>query len=58
MRNKNIKVKIEHGYASQRSDDYSSTAYWYQTEPHKKLNLLLPMEERLPRDEPKEIRIA
>ena len=41
-----------------KEDDYSSTAYWYQTEPHKKLNLLLPVEERLPRDEPKEIRIA
>ncbi len=52
---KNIKVKVEHGHANQRSDDWSSTAYWYQTEPHKKLDPLLPMMERLPRDEPKEI---
>ena len=52
---KNIKVKIEHGHANQRSDDWSSTAYWYQTEPHKKFKPLLPMEERLPREEPKEI---
>jgi len=52
---KNIKVKIEHGHANQRSDDFSSTAYWYQTEPHKKQDLL-PVEERLPRKEPKEIK--
>ncbi len=52
---KNIVVKIEHGHADQRSDDFSSTAYWYQTEPHKKFKSLLPMEERLPRDEPKEV---
>ncbi|MFW9874040.1 MAG: glycoside hydrolase family 172 protein [Candidatus Thorarchaeota archaeon] len=52
---KNIKVKIEHGHANQRSDDWSSTAYWYQTEPHKILNPILPVEERLPREEPKEI---
>lgn len=52
---KNIKVKIEHGHANQRSDDWSTTAYWYQTEPHKKFNPLLSMEERLPRDEPEEI---
>ncbi|MCK4384601.1 MAG: DUF2961 domain-containing protein, partial [Candidatus Lokiarchaeota archaeon] len=52
---KNIKVKIEHGHANQRSDDLSSTAYWYQTEPHKKQEFL-PVEERLPRVEPKEIK--
>ena len=52
---KNIKVKIEHGHANQRSDDWSTTAYWYQTEPHKKFKPLLSMEERLPRDEPEEI---
>ena len=52
---KNIKVKIEHGHANQRSDDWSSTAYWYQTEPHKKFNPILPVEERLPREKPKEI---
>ena len=51
---KNIKVKIEHGHANQRSDDWSSTAYWYQTEPHKKFEPLLSVDERLPRDEPKE----
>lgn len=52
---KNIKVKIEHGHANQRSDDISSTAYWYQTEPHKLLKPLLSVEERIPREEPKAI---
>jgi len=47
---KSIKVTIEHGHANHRSDDYSSTAYWYQTEPHKPLRPLPPVEERLPRD--------
>ena len=51
---KNITVKIEHGHANQRSDDFSSTAYWYQAEPHKK-QIFFPMEERLPLDDPKEI---
>ncbi len=47
---KNLKVKIEHGHANQRSDDWSSTAYWYQNEPHKKFKPLLPVNDRLPRD--------
>ena len=51
---KNIKVKIEHGHANQRSDDWSSTAYWYQTEPHKKFKPLLRVDERLPREKPNE----
>jgi len=29
-----IKVTIEHGHANKLSNDYSSTAYWYQIEPH------------------------
>jgi len=49
---KSIKVTIEHGHANHRSDDYSSTAYWYQTEPHKKFEPLLPVERRLPRETP------
>ena len=52
---KNLKVKIEHGHANQRSDDFSSTAYFYQLEPHKKFPKLLSVNERIPREEPKEI---
>ena len=45
-----IRVTLEHGHANHRSDDYSSTAYWYQTEPHKRLRALPPIAERLPRE--------
>ena len=45
---RSIRVSIEHGHANRRSDDYSSTAYWYQTEPHKPFGIL-PVEQRIPR---------
>jgi hypothetical protein len=32
--NKAIIVTIEHGHDNHRKDDWSSTAYWYQKEPH------------------------
>jgi len=32
--NNKIVVTIEHGHDNHRSDDWSSTAYWYQIEPH------------------------
>ena len=40
---------IEHGHANNLGHDYSSTAYWYQTEPHRHVVDLLPVEQRLPR---------
>jgi hypothetical protein len=46
---KSIRVTIEHGHANKLTNDYSSTAYWYQTEPHKLFPLMLPIEQRLPR---------
>ena len=42
-----IRVTIEHGHANALSNDYSSTAYWYQTEPHKPFTIL-PIDKRLP----------
>lgn len=48
MFDKSIKVTIEHGHNNNRSDDYSSTAYWYQTEPHMKYDPILPVGKRLP----------
>ena len=45
---RSILVSIEHSHANRRSDDYSSTAYWYQLEPHKSFSIL-PVLERLPR---------
>ncbi|MGV9173679.1 MAG: DUF2961 domain-containing protein, partial [Promethearchaeia archaeon] len=32
--NEQILVSIEHGHDNHRADDWSSTAYWYQKEPH------------------------
>jgi len=49
MFQKSIRVTIEHGHANDMSNDYSSTAYWYQTEPHAPFPPLLPVEQRLPR---------
>lgn len=45
--NESIKVTLEHGHANHLSDDWSSTAYWYQTLPSPKIDIL-PVEERLP----------
>ena len=44
---KSIKVTIEHGHANARANDLSSTAYWYQSEPHKAFGIL-PVEGRIP----------
>ena len=49
--NRSIRVTIEHGHANHRSDDYSSTAYWYQAEPHAAYPTLPPVAQRLPRDD-------
>ena len=48
---KSIRVSIEHGHANNLSNDYSSTAYWYQAEPHKPFPDFLPADKRLPRGE-------
>jgi hypothetical protein len=47
---RSIRVTIEHGHANKRADDYASTAYWYQTEPHASFPALPPVAERLPID--------
>ena len=44
-----IRVTIEHGHANKLMNDYSSTAYWYQTEPHLPFPPLPPVSERIPR---------
>lgn len=48
MFDKSIKVTIEHGHNNHRSDDISSTAYWYQTEPHYPFPALPRVKARLP----------
>lgn len=44
---KSIRATIEHGHANHLSNEYSSVAYWYQQEPHKKFDIL-PVQQRLP----------
>lgn len=46
---KKIRWTIEHGHANNFENDYSSVAYWYQQEPHKKFPLILDVKDRLPR---------
>ncbi|HET9477212.1 MAG TPA: DUF2961 domain-containing protein, partial [Dehalococcoidia bacterium] len=46
-----IRVTIEHGHANDMTHDYSSTAYWYQAEPHAPFQALPPAVDRLPRDD-------
>lgn len=43
-----IRVTIEHGHANVHSNDYASTAYWYQTEPHAPFPPLPKVNDRLP----------
>ena len=44
-----LRFTIEHGHANHRSDDYFSTAYWYQSEPHMKFPTLPAAPDRIPR---------
>ncbi|MGD0479230.1 MAG: glycoside hydrolase family 172 protein [Terracidiphilus sp.] len=46
---KSIKVTIEHGTANDRSDDFYSTAFWYQAEPHAPFPPLPAPPERVPK---------
>jgi hypothetical protein len=46
--NSKVKVTLEHGHANHLRDDWSTTAYWYQTLPGPKLDIL-PVKDRLPR---------
>jgi len=44
---RSLRVTMEHGHANHLSDDWSSTAYWYQLLPTKPFGIL-PVEQRLP----------
>jgi hypothetical protein len=48
---KRIRATIEHGGINDApGSDYSSVAYWYQTEPHKPMGSFPPAEDRIPDD--------
>jgi Protein of unknown function (DUF2961) len=49
---KRISVTMEHGHANHLADDWSSTAYWYQTLPSP-VKSILPVGDRLPPAPPK-----
>ncbi|MDX6235182.1 MAG: hypothetical protein QOH68_4349 [Nocardioidaceae bacterium] len=42
-----LRVTIEHGHANHLSDDWASTAYWYQTDPAGS-STIAPVADRLP----------
>lgn len=44
---KELRVTIEHGHGNHLANEMSSTAYWYQTEPHKPFGIL-PRHKRRP----------
>jgi len=46
---KSIRVTMEHGHANHRSDNFYSTAYWYQAEPHAAFPALPVPADRSPR---------
>ncbi len=45
---KSFKMTIEHGHANHRSDNFYSTAFWYQKGPHTSRAPLPPVAERIP----------
>lgn len=47
---KSIRVTIEHGHANNFANDYSSTAFWYQAEPHAPFPPLPPAKDRHPHE--------
>lgn len=45
---KTFNMTMRHGAVNERFDDYSTVAFWYQTEPHKPFPTLPPVEDRYP----------
>ena len=52
-----VRMTLEHGHANNIANDYSSTVFWYQDEPHKAFTALPSAEERRPRagDDPHDV---
>jgi hypothetical protein len=45
---RSLRVEMAHGFYNDLACDYSSTAYWYQAEPHRPFSALLPVPRRKP----------
>ena len=43
-----IRFTIEHGHANEEPGDYSSVAFWYQTEPHRPFGPIMSAARRIP----------
>jgi hypothetical protein len=48
---KSLRFSMEHGHANLQENDYSSVAYWYQTQRSRPLPGLPPVQERIPRSQ-------
>jgi hypothetical protein len=48
---KSLRMSIEHGHANLQGNDYASTAYWYQDEPHAPFPALPSRQDRMPRED-------
>jgi hypothetical protein len=46
---RSLKVNIDHGFRNDSTSDYSSTAYWYQEEPHRPFHPLPQSQYRKPK---------
>jgi hypothetical protein len=46
---RSLRATIEHGHANHRSDNFYSTAFWYQTEPHAEYPALPKPQDRVPK---------
>jgi len=44
-----VRMTLEHGHANNIANDYSSTVFWYQNEPHRAFSELPSAEDRRPR---------
>lgn len=47
-----IKVTLEHGHGNEQAADFSTTAYWYQKEPHRKFRPIKKAGLRIPLQRP------
>ncbi len=49
---KNLKVTLEHGHGNEQKVDFSTTAFWYQMEPHRAFEPILDPGLRIPLQRP------
>jgi hypothetical protein len=45
---RSLRIQVAHGFYNDLACDYSSTAYWYQSEPHRPFSEMPPTTARRP----------